>query len=148
MARELGGSQISALLESVPGIANVLRSPVADALVGMIRAGAGIGEFDVSQAKELVQYAVRRGLIQSREGDELLADVEGAAARRRSEQRAAKRAASGKRPAAKSTAKTAKTAKRSAKKAPAKKPAKPVKKHGGSSAGRPIKKAAKSTKRR
>ena len=72
MARELGGSQISALLESVPGIANVLRSPVADALVGMIRAGAGIGEFDPDQAKELVQYAVRRGLIHPREGDELL----------------------------------------------------------------------------
>ena len=45
MARELGGSQISALLESVPGIANVLRSPVADALMGMIRAGAGVAEF-------------------------------------------------------------------------------------------------------
>ncbi|MGD8727553.1 MAG: hypothetical protein PVH40_07905, partial [Gemmatimonadales bacterium] len=63
MARELGGSQISALLESVPGIVNVLRSPVADALVGMIRAGAGLDEFRLEHSKELVQYAVRRGLI-------------------------------------------------------------------------------------
>src|SRR5947209_7452272 len=31
---ELGGSQISSLLEALPGIASVLRSPVADALVG------------------------------------------------------------------------------------------------------------------
>jgi hypothetical protein len=78
MARELGGSQISALLESVPGIVNVLRSPVADALVNMIRAGAGIEEFDVGYAEELVQYAVRRGLIGASEGDEVLADVRAA----------------------------------------------------------------------
>lgn len=75
MARELGGSQISALLESVPGIVNVLRSPVADALVNMIRAGAGLEEFDLGYAEELVQYAVRRGLIGASEGDEVLADV-------------------------------------------------------------------------
>jgi hypothetical protein len=145
MARELGGSQISALLESVPGIANVLRSPVADALVGMIRAGAGIGEFDPDQAKELVQYAVRRGLIHPREGDELLADVEDAGAKRRSAQRAAKRAAkksaSGKRPAAKPAAKAPK---KPPKKAPVKKPARPA----GKRTGRPIKKAGKTAKRR
>ena len=50
MAADLGGSQISALLESVPGIRNVLRSPVADALVNMIRAagaraGFGLDDF-------------------------------------------------------------------------------------------------------
>jgi hypothetical protein len=46
---ELGGAQMSTLLESLPGIANVLRSPVADALVGLIRAGAGIGDFSVEE---------------------------------------------------------------------------------------------------
>jgi len=40
---ELGGSQISTLLETLPGIANVLRSPVADALGSVIRAAARIG---------------------------------------------------------------------------------------------------------
>ncbi|NIM48147.1 MAG: hypothetical protein GTN78_20710 [Gemmatimonadales bacterium] len=83
MARELGGSQISALLESVPGIANVLRSPVADALVNMIRAGAGLGDFRMDDVKELVQYAVRRGLISVAEGEELLLDVKAVAGERR-----------------------------------------------------------------
>jgi len=63
VAAELGGSQISSLLESLPGIASVLRSPVADALVKAIRAAAGVGEFAVEDAEELVRYAVRRGLI-------------------------------------------------------------------------------------
>jgi hypothetical protein len=62
MAAELGESQLSSLLESVPGLANVLRSPVADAIVHMIRAGAGLGEFRIQDARELVQYATRRGL--------------------------------------------------------------------------------------
>jgi len=80
MARELGSSQISALLESVPGIVNVLRSPVADAMVAMIRAGAGLEEFHMESANELVQYAVRRGLISSGEGDQLLEDVKASGA--------------------------------------------------------------------
>lgn len=75
MAAELGGSQISALLESVPGIANVLRSSVADALVNTIRSAAGLRPFSRQDAEELVQYAVRRGLIGTAEGDEVLADV-------------------------------------------------------------------------
>ncbi len=75
MAAELGGSQISALLESVPGIANVLRSSVADALVNTIRSAAGLRPFSRQNADELVQYAVRRGLIGTTEGDEVLADV-------------------------------------------------------------------------
>lgn len=77
MAAELGSSQISALLESVPGIANVLRSPVADAMVNMIRAGAGLEPFEYDDAEELVQYAVRRGLISADEGDRVLGDVKG-----------------------------------------------------------------------
>lgn len=156
MARELGGSQISALLESVPGIANVLRSPVADALMGMIRAGAGVGEFKLEHAKELVQYAVRRGLIQSSEGDEVLAEVHAGAAGRRAAQRAVQRAA-----------KLAAPARR-----PAKKPGVPkatsasIRRHPGGSAkkaakppaskrapakqlgGRPVKKASKTMRRR
>ncbi len=84
MAPELGGSQISALLESVPGIASVLRSPVADALVSMIRAAARVGDFWWDDVQELVQYAVRRGLISADEGDELLADVKATGRARRS----------------------------------------------------------------
>jgi hypothetical protein len=78
MPAELGGSQISSLLEALPGIASVLRSPVADALVKAIRAAAGIGEFEVTDAEELVRYAVRRGLIGPDEGDRVLAEVQDA----------------------------------------------------------------------
>jgi polyhydroxyalkanoate synthesis regulator phasin len=83
MAAQLGGQQISALLESLPGIASVLRSPVADAIVNMIRAGAGLGDFRESDANELVQYAVRRGLLGSEEGEGLLAEIKEAAKRPR-----------------------------------------------------------------
>ncbi len=76
MPAELGGSQISSLLEALPGIASVLRSPVADALVRAIRAAAGIGEFSVEDAEELVRYAVRRGLLGPDEGDRVLADAQ------------------------------------------------------------------------
>jgi uncharacterized protein YifE (UPF0438 family) len=72
---ELGGSQISTLLETLPGIANVLRSPVADALGSVIRAAARVGEFNVADAEELVRYATRRGLLGMDEGDRLLAEV-------------------------------------------------------------------------
>lgn len=92
MAAELGGSQISALLESVPGIANVLRSSVADALVNTIRSAARLRPFSRQDAEELVQYAVRRGLIGTAEGDEVLADVRqaGKTSRGRSAARARK----------------------------------------------------------
>jgi len=120
MARELGGSQISALLEAVPGIRSVLRSPVADALVQMTRAGAGLEEFRLDSAKELVQYSVRRGLINADEGDELMAEVKAVAKERRARKRKAKGRA----------AKKAKPAKKAVKK-PVKKPAKkPAKKPG------------------
>ncbi|MGH7419387.1 MAG: hypothetical protein ACREKB_16565 [Candidatus Rokuibacteriota bacterium] len=76
MPAELGGSQISSLLESLPGIASVLRSPVADALVKAIRAAAGLGEFELVDAEELVRYAVRRGLIGPDEGDRVLSEVQ------------------------------------------------------------------------
>jgi hypothetical protein len=78
MPAELGGSQISSLLEALPGIASVLRSPVADALVKAIRAAVGVGEFAAEDAEELVRYAVRRGLIGPEEGDRVLAEVQAA----------------------------------------------------------------------
>jgi hypothetical protein len=79
---ELGGSQISTLLETLPGIANVLRSPVADALASVIRAAARVGEFNVADAEELVRYATRRGLLGNEEGDRLLAEVHAAQQKR------------------------------------------------------------------
>ena len=82
MVSELGGSQISTLLETLPGIANVLRSPVADALGNVIRAGARLAEFNVQDAEELVRYATRRGLLGQDEGDRLLAEVHAAEQRR------------------------------------------------------------------
>src|SRR6476469_10520889 len=79
---ELGGSQISTLLETLPGIANVLRSPVADALGSVIRAAARVSEFEVADAEELVRYATRRGLLGLDEGDRLLAEVHAAQQKR------------------------------------------------------------------
>ncbi|HXV90005.1 MAG TPA: hypothetical protein VD707_01480 [Gemmatimonadales bacterium] len=90
MPAELGGSQISSLLESLPGIASVLRSPVADALVRAIRAAAGIGEFEPEDAEELVRYAVRRGLIGVDEGDRVLAEVSDALKAKRKAARGSK----------------------------------------------------------
>lgn len=128
MARELGGSQISALLESVPGIANVLRSPVADALANMIRAGAGLAEFRLEHAKELIQYAERRGLIGSSEAEELLAEVTAVAGPRRGSRRATAKKAGTPKTGGKSKGRVPKPAK-----------AKVVKRV----TGRPVKKAAK-----
>lgn len=92
MAPDLAGSQISALLETVPGIASVLRSPVADALINMIRAGAGLGDYRLEDAQELVQFAVRRGLIGAAEGDRVLQEVRSAPRKARVGKAAAKRA--------------------------------------------------------
>lgn len=79
---ELGGSQISTLLETLPGIANVLRSPVADALGNVIRAAARIGDFNVADSEELIRYATRRGLLGNEEGDRILAEVHAAQQKR------------------------------------------------------------------
>jgi hypothetical protein len=79
---ELGGSQISTLLETLPGIANVLRSPVADALGSIIRAAARIHDFNVADAEELIRYATRRGLLGNEEGDRILAEVHAAQQKR------------------------------------------------------------------
>jgi len=82
LASELGASQISTLLEALPGIANVLRSPVADALLNVIRAAAKVGEFQLADAEELIRYATRRGLVGNDEGERVLAEVREAVQRR------------------------------------------------------------------
>jgi hypothetical protein len=82
VATELGPSQISTLLEALPGIANVLRSPVADALLNVIRAAARLSEFQVADAEELVRYATRRSLLGVEEGERVLAEVKVQAVRR------------------------------------------------------------------
>jgi len=122
---ELGGAQISTLLESLPGIATVLRSPVADALVNVIRAAARLSEFDSADADELVKYATRRGLLAEDEGDRLMTDLQ--AAHQKKLDRIAARPKAGKSKGARTAAgkpkpKSARPASRPAhKKAPAKK---------------------------
>jgi len=88
---ELGSSQISSLLETLPGIAHVLRSPVADALVHIIRAAARLEDFRLGDAEELMRYAVRRSLMGSDEADRLVAEVQ--AAQQKRIEKAADRAA-------------------------------------------------------
>ena len=72
---ELAGTQLSSLLETLPGIATVLRSPVADAIVNLVKAGSGQAAFSMSDAEELVRYAIRRNLIASDEGERVLAET-------------------------------------------------------------------------
>jgi len=112
MQGDLGKSQLSSLLETVPGLASVLRSPVADAIVNMVRAGAGLRDFDIHDAKELVQYATRRGLIPSGEGAKLLDEVKEASQKRRAKSKGTKK---------KTVKKTAASPKRAVKKPVAKK---------------------------
>lgn len=82
MASELGASQISTLLETLPGIANVLRSPVADAMLNVIRAAARLGEFQTADAEELIRFATRRNLVGNEEGERVLFEVRDALHRR------------------------------------------------------------------
>ena len=82
MATELGGMQVTSLLEALPGIASVLRNPVADAFVGLIRAGARLGEFKIADAEEILRYAVRRTLMTQEETDRVLAEVKAASEKR------------------------------------------------------------------
>lgn len=78
MGTELGGSQISSLMETLPGIAHVLRNPVADAIVHLSRAAARLDEFRVADAEELLQYAVRRSLLNESEAERVLDEVRAA----------------------------------------------------------------------
>lgn len=94
MARQPVQNQLSNLLETLPGIASVLRSPVADALVNMIRAGAGTGPFKYTDADELIQYGTRRGLLGSSEGESLLEELKGFKKRIRSSPKGSKKTSS------------------------------------------------------
>ena len=82
MGSELGSTQISTLLETLPGIATVLRSPIADALSHIIRAAARLEEFRLADAEELTRYAVRRSLMAADEADRIVADVQQAQQKR------------------------------------------------------------------
>ncbi len=82
MGTELGSSQISTLLETLPGIATVLRSPVADALAHVIRAAARLEEFRIADAEELTRFAVRRSLMGGDEADRIVLDVQQAQQKR------------------------------------------------------------------
>ena len=92
MATELTSTTITNILEAVPGIKNVLRSPAADAMVNLTRAAAGLGSFDVRDARELLRFAFRRGLINNEEHDRVLAEIE-VAAQAREDRLHARRAA-------------------------------------------------------
>ena len=113
MASELGASQISTLLETLPGIANVLRSPVADAMLNVIRAAARLSEFQLADAEELIRYATRRNLLGGEEGERVLAEVR-EAMQRRAEKAAEKEKARAAHPAAKAKAKAKPAAKKPA----------------------------------
>ena len=125
MVSELGGSQISSLMETLPGIASVLRSPVANAIVNLIRAAARLSEFNLADADELVHYGIRRSLLPSDEGEQLLTEIR--AAQQKRLERAADR----------EKAQKARVKTKPAPKPAAKAAARPVK------AVKPVKKAAK-----
>lgn len=72
---ELGGAQISNLMETLPGIALVLRSPVADAFVHTLRLASRSPDFSIGEAEEILSYAVRRNLMSADESDRLLAEI-------------------------------------------------------------------------
>lgn len=92
---ELGSSQISSLMETLPGIAQVLRSPVADAMVHLSRAAARLEDYRVADTEELLRYAVRRSLLSHDEAERVIAEVQAAQQKRieRAADRAADRAA-------------------------------------------------------
>ena len=143
VATELSSTTITNILEAVPGIKTVLRSPAADAMVNLTRVAAGIGNFDLKDARELMRFAFRRGLINNEEHDQVLADVEGATQARHNRLAARKAARDGK--TKKSKAATSKR-RPAAKKKPAPRRAKPAKK--AKRLARPKPKAGKARKRR
>lgn len=126
MATELGGAQISSLLETLPGIAQVLRSPVADAFSALIRQASRHPDFQLDSAEEVLRYSVRRNLMSQEESDRITTELrEGA---QRKAERAADRAESRKPAARKATPKpAAKPKAKATKPAPKAKPAKKAK---------------------
>jgi len=134
LTTELSSTTITNILEAVPGIKTVLRSPAADAMVNLTKAAVGIIAFEIKDARELMRFAFRRGLINNEEHDRVIAEVE-VAAQARQERLAARKAARGGdtakaphakpkvgRPAKPKASKKAPVRKPGAKKAAAKKP--------------------------
>lgn len=125
MVTELGGAQISSLLETLPGIAQVLRSPVADAFSALIRQASRHHDFQVESAEEVLRYSVRRNLMSQEESDRIMAELREGAQRRaeRAADRAEARkpAVAAKKAASKSAARP-KAAKPAAKAKPGRKP--------------------------
>jgi predicted RNA-binding protein associated with RNAse of E/G family len=69
-------------MEVLPGIAQVLRSPVADAIVNLIRAACRVREFDIADADEMLKFAVRRNLMAQEESERVLAEARAIVQRR------------------------------------------------------------------
>jgi hypothetical protein len=69
-------------MEVLPGIAQVLRSPVADAIVNLIRAACRVREFDLADADEMLKFAVRRNLMAQEESERVLAEARAMVQRR------------------------------------------------------------------
>ena len=72
---ELAAPQISSLMEALPGIAAVLRSPVANAMVAICRSAAGLEEFQLAHAEELLRFGVRRNLLTPEEVEKVLEEL-------------------------------------------------------------------------
>jgi len=124
VATELGGMQVTSLLEALPGIAAVLRNPVADAFVGLIKAGARITDFKIADAEEILRYAVRRTLMTQDETDRVLAEVREATERRLEKAAERERGKAARKAAAPVKVKAKAVAKPKAAKKPAKAPKK------------------------
>lgn len=77
---DLAGTQLSNLLETLPGIAKVLRSPVADAIVALTKAASGQAPFNAADVEELMKFAVRRNLMTTEESDRVLLEAKQAMA--------------------------------------------------------------------
>lgn len=120
---ELAAPQISSLMEALPGIAAVLRSPVASAIVSLSRAGLGLEEFRLSEAEELLRYGVRRNLLAQDEVDRVLEELRAAMDRRPAKPAAAPEKPARAEPAAKPEKKAAAPARPQAPARSASKPA-------------------------
>ena len=77
---DLAGTQLSNLLETLPGIAKVLRSPVADAIVALVKSASGQGPFNPADVDELLKFATRRNLMAAEEADRILLEAKNALA--------------------------------------------------------------------
>lgn len=59
-----------------------MRSPVANAMVALCRSAAGLEEFQLSHAEELLRFGVRRNLLTPEEVDTVLDELRGVVAKR------------------------------------------------------------------